>query len=59
MRLSPLWSGKAASGALVGSAEFAAFAVAFDLDFAAVWAWELGGFAAWGYWFAAACACDE
>jgi hypothetical protein len=59
MRLSPLWSGEAASWAFVGSAELAAFAVTFNLDFAAVWAWEFGSFAAWGDWFAAACACDE
>ena len=52
-----LWSTKAAFGAFVGASEFAAFAVAFDLDFAAVGAGELGGFSAWGYGFAAARAC--
>jgi hypothetical protein len=52
--VSPLWSGEAAFGAFVGSAEFAAFAIAFYLDFAAVGAEEFGGFAAWGDGFAAA-----
>ena len=49
-----LWSGEAAFGAFVRSAEFAAFAIAFDLDFAAVGAEEFGCFAAWGDGFAAA-----
>jgi hypothetical protein len=52
-----LWSCEAAFGAFVGSAEFAAFAVAFDLDFSAVWAEEFGGFRSWGDGFAAAGAC--
>ena len=54
-----LGSCEAAFGAFVGASEFAAFAVAFDLDFAAVGAEEFCGFAAWGDGFAAACACDE
>jgi hypothetical protein len=54
-----LWSGEAAFGALVGSAEFTAFAISFDLDFAAVGAWELGCFSAWRDGFAAACAGDK
>jgi hypothetical protein len=55
---SPLWTCEAAFGALVESAEFAAFAVTFDLDFAAVWALEFCGVAAWWNGFAAACTCD-
>ena len=54
-----LWSCEAAFGAFVGSAEFAAFAVAFDLDFAAVGALEFGGFAAGWDGFAAAGAGGE
>jgi hypothetical protein len=53
-----LGSCEAAFWAFVESAELAAFAVAFDLDFAAVWALEFCGFAAWRDWFAAACARD-
>jgi len=48
-----------AFGALVESAELAAFSVAFNLDFAAVWALELCGFAAGRDGFSAACACDQ
>jgi len=59
MQISLLWSLESAFGAFVESAEFAAFAVSFNLDFAAVWALELGGFAARRNWFTAACTCDE
>ena len=52
-----LWSCEAAFGAFVGSAEFSAFAVAFYLDFSAVWAEEFCAFGAWWDGFAAACAC--
>jgi hypothetical protein len=52
---SPLWSCESAFRAFVQAAEFAAFFVAFDLDFSAVGALEFCGFAAWRNWFAAAC----
>ncbi len=57
MVFSPLGSCEAAFGAFVGSAEFAAFSIAFDLDFAAVGAGEFGGFGSGGDGFSAACAC--
>jgi len=53
-----LWSGEAAFGAFVWSTEFAAFTVAFDLDFAAVGAGEFCGFCSWRDGFSATCAGD-
>ncbi len=54
-----LWPLEAAFGAFVESAEFAAFAVTLDLDFAAVWAQKFCGFAARRNGFAAARACNQ
>ena len=53
-----LWSYEATFGAFVCSAEFATFAVAFDLDVAAAGTHEFRGFRAWWDGLAAACACD-
>jgi hypothetical protein len=57
--LRPLWSLETAFGAFIEATEFAAFAVAFHLDFAAVGAKELCGFAARRNWFTAASACNH
>jgi hypothetical protein len=54
-----LGSCEAAFWTFVETAEFAAFAVAFYLDFSTVGTLEFGGFAAWRDGFAAACACDQ
>ena len=54
-----LWSYEATFGAFVRSAEFAAFAVAFDLDVAAAWTHEFCGFGAGWDGFAAACARNQ
>ena len=51
-----LWSSESAFWTFVGSSEFAAFTVAFHLDFSAVRAEKLCGFRTWSNRFTAASA---